>query len=67
MASILAIRGMRVAPRSVTMARRFLNTETAPSLYAARATVVGARVGYFSRSPPTVITANIPATSTARA
>jgi hypothetical protein len=39
---------MRVAPRSITMApRRFLNTETAPSLYAARAKVVGARVGYF--------------------
>ena len=28
--------------------RRFLNTETAPSLYAARANVVGARVGYVS-------------------
>lgn len=43
---------MRVAPRSVTMTpRRFLNTETAPSLYAARAKVVGARVGYFILPP----------------
>jgi Ohr subfamily peroxiredoxin len=54
------IRGMR-APRSVTMARRFLNTETAPSLYAARAKVVGARVGYTSPPyHPARTTANTP-------
>lgn len=34
------------APRpSIVPARRFLNTESAPSLYAARAHVVGARTG----------------------
>ncbi|EOA88225.1 hypothetical protein ACJQWK_01809 [Exserohilum turcicum] len=39
---------LRVSHRSVpaASARRFLNTETAPSLYAARAKVVGARTGH---------------------
>ena len=38
---------VRVSPRTIFSApRRFLNTETAPSLYAAHAKVVGARVGY---------------------
>ncbi|KAJ4317935.1 hypothetical protein N0V94_004699 [Neodidymelliopsis sp. IMI 364377] len=38
---------MRVSPRTVSsVPRRFLNTESAPSLYAAHAKVVGARVGH---------------------
>ncbi|KAF3048685.1 hypothetical protein E8E11_005688 [Didymella keratinophila] len=38
---------MRVSPRAVSsVPRRFLNTETAPSLYSAHAKVVGARVGH---------------------
>ncbi|KAF1359231.1 OsmC-like protein [Lizonia empirigonia] len=38
---------MRISPRTTSsIPRRFLNTETAPSLYTARATVVGARVGH---------------------
>ncbi|KAJ4984343.1 organic hydroperoxide resistance protein [Stagonosporopsis vannaccii] len=38
---------MRGSPRVVSSTpRRFLNTETAPSLYAAHAKVVGARVGH---------------------
>lgn len=40
---------MRVSPRTVSaVSRRFLNTETAPSLYSAHAKVVGARVGYVA-------------------
>ncbi|KAF3042686.1 hypothetical protein E8E12_007435 [Didymella heteroderae] len=38
---------MRVSPRTAcSVPRRFLNTETAPSLYSAHAKVVGARVGH---------------------
>ena len=44
---------LRVSPRSMSSAsRRFLNTETAPSLYTAQAKVVGARVGYFTTDAP---------------
>ncbi|KAH7381361.1 OsmC/Ohr family, partial [Phaeosphaeria sp. MPI-PUGE-AT-0046c] len=37
---------MRLSPRSMQASRRFLNTETAPSLYSAHAKVVGARTGH---------------------
>ncbi|CAI6238390.1 unnamed protein product [Periconia digitata] len=42
----LVRRTLRSSPHLQTSARRFLNTETAPSLYAARAHVVGARTGH---------------------
>ncbi|KAF2849544.1 OsmC-like protein [Plenodomus tracheiphilus IPT5] len=38
---------LRISRRSVPSSRRFLNTETAPSLYSARAHVVGARTGHI--------------------
>lgn len=44
---------LRISPRTVSSApRRFLNTETAPSLYTAQAKVVGARVGYYITHAP---------------
>jgi hypothetical protein len=44
---------VRVTQRNALAApsRRFLNTETAPSLYTAKAHVVGARTGYISPAP----------------
>jgi hypothetical protein len=47
---------LRVSQRTAfpTPARRFLNTETAPSLYTAKASVVGARTGSVSPSLPTL-------------
>ncbi|KAF2124048.1 OsmC-like protein [Dothidotthia symphoricarpi CBS 119687] len=44
---ILARQALRASrPITFTTPRRFLNTETAPSIYAAHATVVGARTGH---------------------